>query len=160
MTYTVIGNLTGQPELQHTPNGTPVTRARVACNPTTRRADGTLSKLETVFHDVQLWRQHAERFSELPMGTAVVIVGDFRSSTYTTAEGQKRTRTYLHATAGGPDLARMSVTGVTRPKSTAGDTGTAQESTAATQGTGIATTSTMPVEQDEATFDIDAVFDN
>ncbi len=55
-----VGNLTDDPELRFTQNGTAVTNFRLAVNQRIREADGTWRDGETNFFRVNAWRDQAE----------------------------------------------------------------------------------------------------
>src|SRR6266545_1314098 len=55
-----IGNLTDDPELRFTQNGTPVTNFGLAVNQRIREADGSWRDGETSFFRVNVWRDQAE----------------------------------------------------------------------------------------------------
>jgi single-strand DNA-binding protein len=90
---TVIGNLTGDPELRFTPGGAAVANFTVASTPrkfntqTQEYEDG-----ETMFLGCSAWRQQAENVAEsLQRGSRVVVVGRLKSRSYDDREGNKRT---------------------------------------------------------------------
>jgi single-strand DNA-binding protein len=77
---TVIGNLTRDAELRHTPASVAVTRLSVAVNdPPTRNNQ----RPKTHFLDVTLWGALAERYAGLPKGTGVVVRGRVNNDSYT-----------------------------------------------------------------------------
>ena len=55
-----VGNLTDDPELRYTQNGTPVTNFRLAVNQRIREADGTWRDGDASFFRVNAWRDQAE----------------------------------------------------------------------------------------------------
>lgn len=112
---TLVGNLTGDPELRFTPSGAAVANFTVADTPRTYDAatrewkDG-----ETLFQRCTVWREAAENVAEtLTKGMRVIVQGELTARTYETREGQKRTATDLAVLAVGPDLRYASAT-VTR----------------------------------------------
>lgn len=92
-TITVIGNLTGDPELRFTPAGTPVAKFAVASTPRTfDRQTGEWTDGEALFLPCTLWRQAAENAAEsLTRGTRVIVQGRLRQRSYETKDGDKRT---------------------------------------------------------------------
>lgn len=103
---TVIGNLTGDPELRFTPSGTPVCNFTVAHN--TRVLDRTANEWkdgEPSFHYCTAWRDLATNIAEsLTKGTRVVVAGNLRGRQWETDSGDKRTSWEITVDAIGPDL--------------------------------------------------------
>ncbi|GHG82732.1 single-stranded DNA-binding protein [Streptomyces griseocarneus] len=92
-TITLIGNLTADPELRHTADGTPWLSFNVASNSKNwdkNRAEWGEGK--TLFLRCTAWRwlaQNAE--SSLSKGTRVIVTGALRQYDYTSADGIQRT---------------------------------------------------------------------
>lgn len=106
-TITVIGNLTGDPELRFTPNtGVAVAKFRIASTPRTMdRQTGKWVDGEPLFLSCTVWRQAAENVTEsLSRGSRVVVVGRLRQRSYETTEGEKRTVFDLEVDEVGPSL--------------------------------------------------------
>ncbi|PWJ55785.1 single-strand binding protein [Quadrisphaera granulorum] len=105
-TITVIGNLTGDPELRFTPSGAPVANFTVASTP--RQFDRQSNEWkdgETLFMRCSIWRDAAENVSEsLTRGTRVIVTGRLVSRSYETKEGEKRTTMELQVDEIGPSL--------------------------------------------------------
>jgi single-strand DNA-binding protein len=59
-----VGNLTDDPELRFTPNGTPVANFRLAVNQRVKDANGTWRDGEASFFKVNVWRDQAENVAE------------------------------------------------------------------------------------------------
>jgi single-strand DNA-binding protein len=55
-----VGNLTDDPELRYTQNGTAVTNFRLAVNQRIREADGTWRDGDASYFRVNTWRDQAE----------------------------------------------------------------------------------------------------
>ena len=96
---TVIGNLTGPPELRFTPSGAGVANFTVASTP--RSFDKNRNEWvdgETLFLRCSVWRQQAENLAEsdLTAGTRVMVQGRLRQRSYE-KDGQKRTTFELEA---------------------------------------------------------------
>jgi single-strand DNA-binding protein len=72
-----VGNLTDDPELRFTQNGTPVANFRLAVNQRIKQDDGTWRDGEASFFKVNVWRDQAENVAEsLGKGNrAVVLAG-------------------------------------------------------------------------------------
>lgn len=88
---TAVGRLTGSPELRFTPQGAAVTSFTVAYNDRRKNAAGEWEDGPAHFLDVQVWRALAESCAELAKGQRVVVVGELKSRTWETREGEKRT---------------------------------------------------------------------
>jgi single-strand DNA-binding protein len=90
---TIIGNLTGDPELRYTATGQAVANFTVASTP--RFLDKTTNEWkdgDSLFLRCNVWRQAAENVAEsLTRGARVVVSGRLRQRSYETREGEKRT---------------------------------------------------------------------
>lgn len=87
----LLGNLTRDPELKHTPSGTAVCTFGLATNRTWTTADGH-TKEEAQYHRVVAWQKLAELCSKLLIkGKKVYVEGRITYRDYTTKEGQKKT---------------------------------------------------------------------
>ena len=86
----LIGNLTKDPELRYTPNGTAVTNLRLAVNRKFKDRTGEL-KEDTCFITVTAWDKQAEICNQhLNKGRAVFVEGILQSRSWETSDGQKR----------------------------------------------------------------------
>ena len=105
-TTTIIGNITGDPELRFTPNGAAVTNFTVASTP--RQFDKQKNEWvdgETLFMRCSIWRDAAENVAEsIQRGTRVIVFGRLKSRSYETKEGEKRTVVELEVEEVGPSL--------------------------------------------------------
>ena len=103
---TIIGNLTGDPELRFTPSGAAVANFTVASTP--RQFDRTSNDWkdgETLFMRCSVWRDAAENVAEsLQRGTRVLVSGRLKSRSYETKEGEKRTVVEMDVDEVGPSL--------------------------------------------------------
>ena len=103
---TIIGNITGDPELRFTPSGAAVANFPVASTP--RQFDRTSNEWkdgETLFMRCSVWRDAAENVAEsLQRGTRVLVSGRLKSRSYETKEGEKRTVIELDVDEVGPSL--------------------------------------------------------
>jgi len=103
---TIIGNLTGDPELRFTPSGAAVANFTVASTP--RMFDRQANEWkdgETLFMRCSIWREAAENVAEsLHRGTRVIVIGRLKSRSYETKEGEKRTVVELDVDEVGPSL--------------------------------------------------------
>jgi single-strand DNA-binding protein len=101
---TVVGNLTGDPELRFTPNGVAVANFRLAVTPRVREGD-SWKDADTSFFPVNVWRHQAENVAEtLTKGTRVIVTGKLRNRTWQTDGGEQRTVTEIEADEIGPSL--------------------------------------------------------
>jgi single-strand DNA-binding protein len=90
---TLIGNLTGDPELRFTPSGAAVANFTIASTPRTLdRQTNEWKDGETLFISCAVWRQVAENVAEsLTRGSRVVVHGRLKARSYDDREGNKRT---------------------------------------------------------------------
>jgi len=87
----LMGNLTRDVELRHTPSGSAVSDVGVAVNEKRKDASGTTVE-ETTFVEVTLWGRTAEIAAEyLKKGSPILIEGKLRLDIWET-EGQKRSK--------------------------------------------------------------------
>jgi single-strand DNA-binding protein len=115
---TIIGNLTGDPELRFTPSGAAVasftvaSSSRIMDKQTNEWKDG-----DTTFLRCNVWRQYAENVAEsLQRGMRVIVNGRLKQRSYETKEGEKRTVYEVEVDDVGPALryATAKVTKVSR----------------------------------------------
>jgi single-strand DNA-binding protein len=119
----LLGNLTRDPELRYTPNGTPVATFGMAMN--RRSGQGDDRKEEVCFIDVVVFGREAETSSEyLSKGRQALIEGRLQWRSWESQDGQKRSKHEVVAeriqfmprgredgmerTGSGPDMDRMS----------------------------------------------------
>ncbi|MGG5752540.1 single-stranded DNA-binding protein [Zafaria sp. Z1313] len=109
---TVIGNLTGDPELRFTPSGSAVANFTIASTPRTfDRQSNEWKDGETLFLRASVWREAAENVAEtLTKGMRVIAQGRLKSRSYETKEGEKRTVIELEVDEIGPSLRYASAT--------------------------------------------------
>jgi single-strand DNA-binding protein len=87
----LIGHLGKDPELNVTPDGTPVTKFTLAVNRNTKTSTGE-KKEETEWFNIVAWRQLAETCERyLHKGSKVYIEGRLAQRKYTDREGVQRT---------------------------------------------------------------------
>ena len=86
----LVGNLTRDPELRHTPSGTAVCNLRRAVN--TRRKDETGQWVDKPnYFDVTVWGNQGERCAQyLAKGRPVAVDGRLEWREWETPEGNKR----------------------------------------------------------------------
>ena len=121
---TVIGNLTGDPELRFTPSGAAVANFTVASTPRTFDCQSNEWKDgDTLFLRCSIWREAAESVAEsLTKGTRVIVTGRLVQRSYETREGEKRTVYELQVDEVGPSL-RYATAKVTRTQRSGGGGG-------------------------------------
>jgi len=84
----LIGNLTRDPELRYTPDGTPVASFTLAVN---RPFTNQQGERETDFIPIVIWRKQAERCSEyLAKGSQVAVEGRLQIRSYEDKDGIRR----------------------------------------------------------------------
>jgi single-strand DNA-binding protein len=88
----MVGNLARDPDLRHTPSGTAVTEFRLAVSDSYTTSSGEKHD-RTCFIDVVSWRRLAESCAEhLKKGSPVFVEGRLEQDTWTTNDGQRRSR--------------------------------------------------------------------
>ena len=123
-TITVIGNLTGDPELRFTPSGAAVANFTVASTPRTfDRQSNEWKDGDTLFLRCSIWWEAAESVAEsLTKGTRVIVQGRLVQRSYETREGEKRTAYELQVDEIAPSL-RYATAKVTRSQRSGGGGG-------------------------------------
>ena len=87
----LMGNLTRDPEIRYTPQGTSVCNFGIAVNRKYRQGDET--KEEVTFINVAVFGKQADTCGQyLNKGSAVLIEGRLKENRWETEEGQKRSR--------------------------------------------------------------------
>jgi single-strand DNA-binding protein len=85
----LMGNLTRDPELRYTPNGTSLCEFGMATNRTYTTRDGE-KREEACFVDVTMWGRRGEVISEyLTKGQPIFVEGRLKFDTWETAEGKR-----------------------------------------------------------------------
>jgi single-strand DNA-binding protein len=86
----LIGNLTDDPELRYTQNGTARTRFAIAINRKSRDREGNLRE-EVTFVPIVVWGSQAENCANfLAKGRSVAVDGRLRIDTFETKEGERK----------------------------------------------------------------------
>ncbi len=86
----LIGNLTKDPEVRYTPQGTPVTSFRLAVNQ--KYKSGDEMKQDTLFIDIVVWGKQGETCGQyLNKGSAVLVEGRLQERRWE-SEGQQRSK--------------------------------------------------------------------
>ena len=123
---TVVGNLTGDPELRYVSSGTPVASFTVASTPRTlNRQTQQWEDGEAMFIRCSVWREHGENVAEsLSKGMRVLVTGRLTVRSYE-YNGQQRTSLEMQVDEIGPSLryARAQVTKVAGSGSGGGNFG-------------------------------------
>lgn len=109
---TIIGNLTSDPELRFTPNGSAVANFTVASTPRVfDRQSNEFKDAETLFLRCSTWREQAENVAaSCQRGTRVIVQGRLKSRSFETQEGEKRTVMELEVDEVGPSLRKATAT--------------------------------------------------
>lgn len=103
---TVVGNLTGDPELRYTQNGLAVANFTIASTPRSfDRASNDWKDGDALFLRASVWREFAEHVAgSLTKGMRVVATGRLIQRSYETKENEKRTSIELEIDEIGPSL--------------------------------------------------------
>lgn len=117
---TVVGNLTGDPELRFIQSGAAVVNFTVASTPRTfDRQSNEWKDGDTLFMRCSLWREAAENVAEsLTKGMRVIVQGRLVSRSWE-ANGEKRTVMEVQVDEVGPSL-RYATAKVTRTQRSGG----------------------------------------
>ena len=93
LALTITGNLTADPELNHSRGGTPVAAVIVATRPRHYdRATDIWADEETIYLPCTAWRHTAQNIAaSLRKGDRVLVRGKLRQHTYTTDTGSRST---------------------------------------------------------------------
>lgn len=93
----LVGNLTRDPELRHTAQGTSVASFSIAVNRSFKGSDGDFKK-EVQFFNIVVWGKQGENCQKyLSKGRSVLVEGRLQNRSYETQDGQKRTVTEIVA---------------------------------------------------------------
>ncbi|RBQ17789.1 single-stranded DNA-binding protein [Spongiactinospora rosea] len=105
-TITIVGNLTGDPELRFTATGTAVAGFTIASSARTyNKSIEQWEDGEALFMRCSVWRDLAEHVAEsLTRGTRVIASGRLRQRTYETSDGDHRTVVEMTVDEIGPSL--------------------------------------------------------
>ncbi|MEZ0347939.1 MAG: single-stranded DNA-binding protein [Thermus sp.] len=97
----LMGNLTRDPELRYTPQGTAVVRLSLAVNERRRgqgkEANRAVNEERTHFVGVQAWRDLAEWAGELKKGDGLLVIGRLVNDSWTSSSGERRFQTRVEA---------------------------------------------------------------
>lgn len=105
-TITIIGNMTGDPELRYTNTGTPVANFTIACSERVfDRQSNEWKDGQTVFWRCAIWREAAEHLAaSVKKGARVIAVGRVRQEEWTGEDGQKKQGMKIEVDEIGPSL--------------------------------------------------------
>jgi len=94
----LAGNLTRDPEIRYTPQGTAVGKLGLAVSQKFKTKDGD-QKEEVCFVDIEVWARQAETCGEfLKKGSSVLVEGRLKLDTWSDKEtGQKRSKHKIRA---------------------------------------------------------------
>jgi single-strand DNA-binding protein len=100
----LVGNLTDDPEVRFTPQGTAVASFRLACTPRVKDSEGWKDG-DTSFFRINAWRDLAEHVTDsLSKGDRVLVLGRLKARSWETAEGERRSAVEVEAEEVGPSL--------------------------------------------------------
>ena len=89
----LLGRVGTDPEMRYTPNGTAVTKLRLATDRYRKDAEN-----ETDWHDVVVWGATAEAVNQyVGTGQRVYVAGRLVQNSWENEDGQRRHRTEVHA---------------------------------------------------------------
>lgn len=102
----IIGNLTGDPELRFTPGGVAVANFTVASTPRAfDKAAGEFKDGDPLFLRVSVWRKAAENVAEsLVKGDRVMVRGNLVQRQYTDKDGNQKSSYEIQAEEVGASL--------------------------------------------------------
>jgi len=87
----LLGNLTRNPELRYTPNGTPVATLGLAVSRRYKQANDL--KEEVCFVDIVVFGKQAEHCGQyLSKGNGIIVEGRLQQRRWETEDGQKRSK--------------------------------------------------------------------
>jgi len=86
----LVGNLTKEPELRYTPQGTPVSTLRIAVNTNFKDKSGQ-AKRESLFINVVTWNRQAELCNQyLAKGRRILVEGRLQQRSWQSQDGTQR----------------------------------------------------------------------
>lgn len=93
----LIGNLTRDPEVRRTQNGSPVASIGIAVNESYKSKSGE-RKSNTLFISVEVWGTQAENAGKyLKKGAAILVEGKLKMDSWETDKGEKRNQIKVSA---------------------------------------------------------------
>lgn len=120
---TIIGNLTADPDLRFTANGTSVANFTIASTPRTfNRSTSEFEDGDPLFMRCTIWKEKGENVAEsLKRGMRVIAQGRLRQRTYETRDGESRTVVELTVDEIGPSLSYATAKVTKTSRKTAAD---------------------------------------
>ena len=89
----LLGRVGTDPEMSYTPNGTAITKLRLATD--RRRQDG---QVEADWHTIVCWSKQAEAVNQyIGKGQRIYVSGRLVQNSWQNEDGQNRHRTEIHA---------------------------------------------------------------
>ena len=120
----LVGNLTDDPEVRFTPQGTAVASFRLAVTPRVNDG-GTWKDGDTSFFRINAWRDLAEHVTDsLSKGDRALVVGRLKARSWETPEGERRSVVEVEAEEVGPSLKWATATPQRTNGKAKADTGT------------------------------------
>lgn len=121
---TILGNLTRDPELRFTPNGTAVVSFGLAVNRNIQNKTSGEWETQVDFFNVTAWYKLAENCAEsLNKGDRVLVSGRIAQDSWESKEGQKRSTVRIVANVVAPSLEFASCKIEKNPKAEGGVSG-------------------------------------
>jgi single-strand DNA-binding protein len=100
----LVGNLTDDPEVRFTPQGTAVASFRLAVTPRVKDGEGWRDG-DTSFFRVNAWRDLGEHVTDsLSKGDRALVLGRLKTRSWETPEGERRSVVEVEAEDVGPSL--------------------------------------------------------
>ena len=100
----LVGNLTDDPEVRFTPQGTQVGSFRLAVTPRVKDDQGWKDG-DTSFFRVNVWRELATHVTDsLSKGDRALVLGRLKARSWETPEGERRSVVEVEAEEVGPSL--------------------------------------------------------
>jgi single-strand DNA-binding protein len=100
----LVGNLTDNPEVRFTPQGTAVASFRLAVTPRVKDDEGWKDG-DTSFFRINAWRDLAEHVTDsLSKGDRALVLGRLKTRSWETPEGERRSVVEVEAEEVGPSL--------------------------------------------------------
>ena len=100
----LVGNLTDDPEVHFTPQGTTVASFRLAVTPRVKDSEGWKDG-DTSFFRINAWRDLAEHITDsLSKGDRALVLGRLKTRSWETADGERRSAVEVEAEEVGPSL--------------------------------------------------------
>ena len=121
---TLVGNLTDDPEVRFTPQGTTVASFRLAVTPRVKDDEGWRDG-DTSFFRINAWRDLAEHVTDsLSKGDRALVLGRLKTRSWETPEGERRSVVEVEAEEVGPSLKWATATPQRANGTAKADTGT------------------------------------